>query len=202
MMDTLAPSRPSALVEHERGSLLLVPGPSDAIYRLHHGLVRLHAVDGEGNALTMRYVKPDGFFGEEALSGAPRNVFAEAVTDVRVERIEPAMLTPQQRGELATHLAGAMGDLYRGLHRLATKRLRSRVAAELLALGDSALADPGENGPVVRVTHDGLASSVGSVRETVTKVVGELARMGAVDAGYGRIRLRDTARLREVADDG
>jgi CRP-like cAMP-binding protein len=179
---------------------LLVPGPSDAIYRLHDGLVRLHAVDGEGNALTMRYVKPDGFFGEEALSGAPRNVFAEAVTDVRVERIDPATLTPRQRAELAMHLASAMGDLYRGLHRLATKRLRSRVAAELLALGDSALADPGENGPVVRVTHDGLASSVGSVRETVTKVVGELARMGAVDAGYGRIRLRDAGLLREVAD--
>jgi CRP-like cAMP-binding protein len=200
MTDTLVERGQSPLADHERGTLLLVPGPSDAVYRLHRGLVRLHAVDDEGNALTMRYVKPVGFFGEEAIAGAPRSVFAEAVTDVRVERIAPDDLTPRQRSELAIHLADAMSDLYRGLHRLATKRLRARVAAELLALGDSALADPGEDGPVVRVTHDALASSVGSVRETVTKVVGELARLGAVDAGYGRIRLRDARRLREVAD--
>ncbi len=200
MLDTLTPVLRGEIAEHPAGTLLLVPGPADALFRLHQGLVRLHAVDGEGNALTLRYVKPGGFFGEEALADRPRSVFAEAVTHVTVERLAPEALSADQRAEVAAHLAAAMDGLYRAQHRLATLRLRARVAAELLALRDSALADLGEAGPVVRITHDELASSVGSVRETVTKVVGELARLGAVDAGYGRIRLRDEARLRAVAD--
>lgn len=191
---------PDPVRDHPAGTLLIVPGPASELYRLHRGLVRVHAVDAGGDSLTLRYVKPGGFFGEEALVGGARTVFAEAVTDVAVEVLDPSALPPEVHGELSVHLADAMDWLYRALHRNATKRLRARVAADLLALRDSALAEVDDGVPVVRITHDELAASVGSVRETVTKVVGELARLGALESGYGRIRLRDEARLRVEAD--
>ena len=75
-------------VSFKAGDVILypgVPGPRDRAYRVLEGLVRLEAVDEEENALTLRLVRPGGFFGEEALFGQERIYFAEAATDVRLE---------------------------------------------------------------------------------------------------------------------
>lgn len=184
------------------GDVILSPGDPGSVYFVQEGLIRVHAAGADGTGLTLRYVKPGGFFGEEAVVGLPRRYFAEAVTACQVEELSPALLDDEQNLALTAHLVRAIERLYRSLHRLAGKRLRARIAAELLDLKDSALATEGEAGePVVHITHDDLAAAVGSVRETVTKVVGELARLGAVDAGYGKIALRDVEKLRELAGE-
>lgn len=182
------------------GEAILFPGAADKLYLVREGLVRLHTVDDEGRGLTLRYVKPGGFFGEEALTGAERRYFAEAVAEAVLELRSPRTLSPAERRALTLHLAAAVGGLYRSLARLSGKRLKARLAAELLELCDSPLTETDEAGdPVVRITHDDLAAAVGSVRETVTKVIGDLSREGALEAGYGRIILRDPAALRRHA---
>lgn len=184
------------------GEVILFPGQAEAVYRVDAGLVRIHTVDDEGNGLTLRYVKPGGYFGEEALRGLRRRYFAEAVTPTIVEMLSPFTLTPTDNLALTQHLVEAMARLYLSLYRLSGKRLKARLAAELLELQDSSLASRNELGqPVVHITHDDLAAAVGSVRETVTKVVGELAREGLIDAGYGRIILLEVAGLRTVAGE-
>lgn len=184
------------------GEVVLFPGPPGPLYRVLHGLVRVHMVDGEGNGLTLRYVKPGGFFGEEAVAGAARRYFAEAVTDTEIASLPVEELDDELRRDLTQHLGASMQSLYRSLSRLAGKRLKARIAAELLELRDSDLASrDGEGRPVVHITHDDLAAAVGSVRETVTKVVGELSRLGAITAGYGKIALDDVESLREVAGE-
>lgn len=207
MADAIARPMPSAAfradVRRERyapGATVFAPGTSDHVLKLTRGLVRVHVLDAEGSGLTLRYVKPGDWFGEEALAGRPRTVFAEAVTETEVEHVPVDALAPDERDAIAERLADAVHGLYRGMHRLARRRLLARVAAELLVLSDSALAEDLDGRPTVRITHDALADSVGSVRETVTKLVGELARAGAVDAGYGRITVTDAARLRDLAD--
>ena len=183
------------------GEVILFPGPSEKVYRVVQGLVRIHTVDDEGNGLTLRYVKPDGFFGEEAVQGLERRYFAEAITDTNVEVLEPSLLDADTFAQLSAHLAEAIERLYRSLYRLSGKRLKSRIAAELLELRDSALASQNAAGQaVVHITHDDLAAAVGSVRETVTKVVGELARSGAISSGYGKIALSDVGELESVAN--
>lgn len=182
------------------GEVVLFPGKAEAVYRVRSGLVRIHTVDDEGNGLTLRYVKPGGYFGEEALSGSRRRYFAEAVTASVVEAMSPATLSPEESVELTVHLVEAVERLYRSLYRLSGKRLKARIAAELLDLQDSALATVSAgNEPLVHITHDDLAAAVGSVRETVTKVVGELSKEGAIDAGYGKIALKDLRLLEEIA---
>ena len=65
---------------------------------------------------------------------------------------------------------------------------------------DTPLAVHDNKGRVmIHVTHDEIASAVGSVRETVTKVVGELAREGLIKSGYGRVMLLDIEALGELA---
>lgn len=186
----------------EAGEIILFPGVANYLYRLQEGLIRIHNMDDEGNALTLRYVKPDGYFGEEALTGGQRRYFAEAVTRCTVEHFSPAALTTEQHIALSHHLVEAVEKLYRSMFRLSGKRLKSRIAAELLDLQDSALAVPNSNGEaVIRLTHDDLAAAVGSVRETVTKLVGELAKEKAIHSGYGKITLSNLELLRTIADE-
>jgi len=186
----------------ESGEVLLFPGRADHLYRLSSGLIRLYTVDDDGTGVTLRYVKQGGYFGEEALTGEPRRYFAEAVTPSVVEVIDPAALDEAELRRLAAVLAAALDGMGRALHRLAGKPLRARVAAELLELSDSDLSGRSPEGaPMVYITHDELATAVGSVRETVTKVVGELVRLGAIRAGYGKITVRDERVLREVAGE-
>lgn len=202
------PSRPAPkgrytdLLTVEAGEVTLFPGNPDNLYRVQEGLIRIHTVDDEGNGLTLRYVKPGGYFGEEALVGLQRRYFAEAVTPSSIAVMSPATLEPHENLNLTTHLVEAMERLYRSLYRLSGKRLKARIAAELLDLQDSALATTGTGGEaVVHITHDDLAAAVGSVRETVTKVVGELSRQGAIHAGYGKIALTNIDTLRAIAGE-
>lgn len=74
------------------------------------------------------------------------------------------------------------------------------MAAALLELSETPLAHEEEGKVVLKATHDELAAAVGSVRETVTKVIGELAREGYIRSGYGKIQLLDLKGLKELAE--
>lgn len=198
--------------DYNPGETVLSPGPSTHLYRLESGLIRLHAIDtDEGKAdakgevprsLTLRYVKPGAYFGEEVLVAGERWYFADAVTRSSVSILDPADLDSDVRLALTDSLARSLDSVGRALRRLARKPLRARVAAEVLELADSDLATRGTDGAtVVALTHDELAAAVGSVRETITKVVGDLVRLGAVRAGYGKLIVRDERVLREVAGE-
>lgn len=175
-----------------------VPGPRDRVYRVLEGLVRLEAVDEEGNALTLRLVRPGGYFGEEALAGMERTYFAEAVTEVVAEPL-PKEPHPEEIRQVLLSLAQALSESYRRIERLATQRLKNRIAAAILELAETPLAHEEPEGLVLRATHDELAAAVGSVRETVTKVIGELTREGYIRSGYGKIILKDIQGLKELA---
>jgi CRP-like cAMP-binding protein len=187
-------------VSHRPGAVILYPGKSDMLYRVASGLVRIHTMDNDGNGLTLRYVKPGEYFGEEALAGVNRVYFAEAVTDSTVDIINPALMTTEDNLIVTTHLVKTLERAYASIYRLVGKRLRARIAGELLELKDTALAIRLDNGEtMIYATHDELAAAVGSVRETVTKVVGELSREGVISAGYGKIVLKDEKTLLQIA---
>ncbi|MFN3265958.1 MAG: helix-turn-helix domain-containing protein [Deinococcales bacterium] len=187
-------------IVYRPNSVILYPGRAGAVCRVQSGLIRLHIIDNAGNSLTLRYVKPGEFFGEEALAGLERQHFAESVVESVVEMFDVSLVTPQTAMLLNMGLAAALNQSYVQIARLALKRLRSRMAAALLELSDTAVGGRSADGGLqVFATHDELAAAVGSVRETVTKVIGELVRDGLIDSGYGKITLRDIEGLRTVA---
>lgn len=189
-------------LSYQKNEAILFPGESDYLYKVTEGLVRLYTMDDEGNGLTLRYVKPEGYFGEESLSSLPRRYFVEAVTQSVVEQITVTDVTQTDNPTLVQYYAQVVTNLYRSMHRLANKQLRSRIAAELLDLQDSALSQKGDNGEaIVKITHDDLASIVGSVRETVTKALGELSKLKAIEARYGKIALTNPELLKSIAGE-
>ncbi len=187
-------------ISYRPGAVILYPGQPEQLYRVKSGLVRVHTMDDDGNGLTLRYVKPGEYFGEESLAGLERAYFAEAVTDSTEDVLNPALLGPEETLDVTVHLVKSLNRGYQTLYRLAGKRLKSRIASELLELSTTALATKKPDGKtLVYATHDELAAAVGSVRETVTKVVGELSREGVISAGYGKITLKNEQALAGIA---
>ncbi|MCS7195418.1 MAG: cyclic nucleotide-binding domain-containing protein, partial [Meiothermus sp.] len=133
------------------GEIILYPGtpsPKDQLYRVREGLVRLQSVDDEGNALTLRFVRPGEFFGEEALSGTDRPYFAEAVTETKVDALAPGQLSPQELSSLVQGLVRALGQTYQTIQRISGQRLKNRIAAALLELARTPVAFTEKNGRV------------------------------------------------------
>lgn len=188
-------------VIYRPAAVILYPGGSELLYRVRSGLVRIHTMDNDGNSLTLRYAKPGEYFGEEALTGSNRNYFAEAVTDSNIDILNPVLLSLEENMAVTNHLVHTLGRAYESIFRLVGKRLKSRIASELLELAQTALATVQADGSVlIYATHDELAAAVGSVRETVTKVVGELAREQVIQAGYGKIVLINQPALQDIAN--
>ncbi|MDX2005336.1 MAG: helix-turn-helix domain-containing protein [Meiothermus sp.] len=185
------------------GEIVLYPGTptsKDALYRVREGLVRLQSVDDEGNALTLRFVRPGEFFGEEVISGGERTYFAEAVTDTKIDALAPNQLSAQELSQLVQGLAKALSQTYQTIQRISGQRLKNRIAATLLDLSTTPVAYLEKNGRTgVKATHDEIASAVGSVRETVTKVIGELTREGYIRSGYGKLILENPSGLQQLS---
>jgi len=55
------------------------------------------------------------------------------------------------------------------------------------------------HGPAVTATHQEIAAHLGTAREVVTRALRKMERSGIVDAGRGRVAVRDEAALHAVA---
>jgi len=184
------------------GEVILSPNPAaptGRVYRVLSGLVRVQCEWG-GESLTLRLVAAGGIIGEEGLLDGVRRYRAEAVLDTKIEPLDTGRLSAAEADQIAAALVKALNRTYTAVERLTAQLVKNRVAAALLELSRSPLAYHDRQGRVVlRVTHDELASLVGSVRESTTKAVGELAQDGLIESGYRRMRLVDPAALRTLA---
>jgi len=74
---------------------------------------------------------------------------------------------------------------------VAFRRLDQRLAAWLLL-----------HGPEVHQKHQALADELGSVREIISRLLGNFAERGLVELHRGHIRVLDAAGLRRIAEAG
>ena len=87
--------------------------------------------------------------------------------------------------------ADRMADVTRVLEQVAFVRIEERLAALLL--------ERAEDDGVVRLTHQQIATLIGSAREVVSRRLETFAAKGLVDLDRGRVRLSSRERLRAVA---
>ncbi len=200
----MAENSPSSPLSFKAGETILRPSgsaPLQRVYRVLSGLVRILCANDKGDVFVLRHVAPGGYFGEESLADGQRHYYVEAVLDTRIKIVDTRKLNASQATALATDLINAIGMTYTYIQRMSSQRLRNRLAAALIELSRSPLANRDSRGQIViRVTHDELAAIIGSVRETTTKAVGDLVRSGLIRSGYGRLRLVDPEGLQRLAE--
>ena len=179
------------------GPIYLPVDLSDAVFLVSSGRIRICHLTHDGKRSTLAFIDPGEVFGELAvLDSSPREEYAEAAKDSIYIRIPADCLGDVMREVplLAVrfmHLIGVRRRrLERRLRNLLFSSSRDRLIHLLLELADK-YGVPAADG--VRLTtdlsHQELASIIGSTRETVTLVLGELQTQGLIKLGRRKITL-------------
>lgn len=210
----LAPQQMDALhrrvktIRYRRGETIFLPGdPSDFVYFLHHGRVKLSYLDESGKRFMLTICKQGELFGEMAMLGErQRRLIAEALEDVEVCILDSGDLTsfmaehPDLALRITKTIGARMSTLENRLEDMVFNSVPTRLARLLVRLSDE-YGVPMEQGVRldIRLTHRDLADLIGSTRETTTLTIGQFAGQGLVGKSQSRLLLRDVTELRRLA---
>lgn len=175
---------------------------SEVLFILKEGRVQLYRISPEGKKLVITTLGPHTLFGEMALLGTKmHNTFAEAVDDCLIcvmsrTDLERLILNKPQVALRILDITGKrLREVEERLENMAFKGIPARLASMLLRLA----AEQGGN-EIVGLTHQDLAESVGTYRETATQVLNDLKSQGLIEIGRKRISIVDHENLTEVAE--
>jgi CRP/FNR family transcriptional regulator len=175
-------------------------GDSGGFFVVIDGVVRAYKISESGRELTLYRVRPDEccvLTVFAVLSGTPVPAFAVAETDVTLALVSPPVFRewidrfPFWREHVFTGLSRRLGDIMHALEQAVFHRVDARIASYFLRHAD---ADTGR----VAVTHERLATEIGTGRVVVSRVLKNLERSGIVKLSRGSVEIVDGQRLRAM----
>lgn len=127
---------------------------------------------------------------------------AEAIaeSDIRAVAIPRAVFddligrSPEFRRFVFTAFSHRLTNLFRLIDDVAFARMDIRLASKLLELSGA--------GDTLTVTHQQLASELGTAREVISRQLNEFQRRGWVSAVRGSVTIADRAGLQKLAAEG
>jgi CRP-like cAMP-binding protein len=187
-----------------RGTVVYTPrDTAEGVLLLTSGQIKIYTTTNEGKEAILCFIKPGEIFGELALlDTAAREEYAEAceastVMWIPIDAIDELMSTHAQVGMAVMKLISfRKRRLERRLKGLLFRSTRERLVHALLELAE----EYGQLAPCgielqLRLSHQELASLIGSTRESVTIVLGDLQAEGMLRVGRKRIVLTDSDAL-------
>ncbi|MCU0501158.1 MAG: Crp/Fnr family transcriptional regulator [Anaerolineae bacterium] len=188
-----------------RGRVFYRPeDPGERLFLLRQGRVQLYRISPEGKKLVIATLGPGALFGEMALLGQQmHNAFAEAMEDCAImvmsrADLERLMLNDPTIGRrILTLTQKRLTDAEARLEDMAFKGIPARLASLLLRLSADQDSDS-----ITGLTHQDLAETIGTYRETATQVLNDLKADGLIEIGRKRITILDADRLRDIAETG
>jgi CRP/FNR family cyclic AMP-dependent transcriptional regulator len=174
---------------------------SQVLFLIREGRVQIYRISPEGKKLVIATLGPGALFGEMALLGQQmQNAFAEALDDCRIfvmsrADLERLILNQPSVGQRVLETTGKrLRDAEKRLEDMAFKSIPARLASLLLRMSAEQRSDE-----VVGMTHQDLAETVGTYRETATQVLNDMKADGLIEIGRKRIKILDRARLEVLA---
>ena len=194
--------RMTTLTNVPRGRVFYQPEDvSEVLFLVKQGQVQLYRISPEGKKLVIAALGTGAIFGEMALLGQQmHNAFAEAMEDSVIlvmsrADLERLILNKPILGLRMLEITGRrLSDAEARLEDMAFKGIPARLASLLLRL--AAERDTDE---ITGLTHQDLAETIGTYRETATQVLNDMKMAGIIEIGRKRITILDRARLLELA---
>ncbi|MCA9261295.1 MAG: Crp/Fnr family transcriptional regulator [Planctomycetales bacterium] len=196
----------SRMRKFPRGAPVYLPADeADGVLLLAEGRIKIGAFTEDGRQSILAFIEPGEIFGELSLLDTPqREEFAETVEKSSVVLIPrdviQQLLEENPRVSLGvTKLLGLRRQrIERRLKYLLFRSNRERLTHLLLELAER-YGRPVDDGVelTIKLSHQDLASIIGSTRETVTVVLGEMQSEGKLRLGRRRITLASLADLAE-----
>jgi CRP-like cAMP-binding protein len=175
---------------------------SEVLFLVKRGRVQLYRISPEGKKLVIATLGPGTLFGEMALLGQQmHSAFAEALDDCQImvmsrTDLERLILSDPTVGLRMLEITGKrLTDAEARLEDMAFKGIPARLASLLLRL--AAERDSNEIGGL---THQDLAETIGTYRETATQVLNDMKADGLIEIGRKRIVILDAERLQTLAE--
>lgn len=173
----------------------------DVFYLIRSGHVKVTMTSPEGKEIILSTMGPGDFFGEMALiDDEPRSATVVATSDLELMTIwrndflkmlsENFSITRKVLAELSRRLRGASSRI----ESLATMDVYGRLARFFLELATEQGVEV-EDGfvSVTRPTHQAIANTIGTSRETVSRLIHDLIKQNLLLSEGKTIYLRKTA---------
>ena len=191
------------VVRAPASGLIVRSGTPPRVTAIISGLVRVFTWAPGGRQVPVRYARPGDLLGLAAFLAGTEMLSAEAVVDTVHAPLTLARLTAmtQRHPELGWKIAEQVATW--GMTSVLSvvgagfEHVRARVARHLL---DLAIQGP-DGSTVAYVTHRSLADAVGTVREVVTRVLGEYREQGIIETRAGRVIVLEPDRLARAIDE-
>ncbi|MDA1089896.1 MAG: Crp/Fnr family transcriptional regulator [Proteobacteria bacterium] len=172
---------------------------STDVYFVILGTVRVVNYSLSGREITLDDMNEGGYFGElSALDGAPRSASVMALTDCLVAALpqEQFLNLLEKHSSISLKVMKSLARIVRTstdrIMDLSTLAANNRVQADLLRLARNHL-DDGNKAEISPIPmHSDIASRASTTRETVARVLNDLARRNVVE------RLKDSLVVLDV----
>ncbi|WP_445480517.1 Crp/Fnr family transcriptional regulator [Lysinibacillus irui] len=212
-MESIAP-----ITVTKKGTLITSPNTSQKrLYLIKSGKVRMYTISNDGKELTIDVLGTGHVFGEISLfAPGPHYIYSKAIEDSVICSIDKVqfeqiiMEKPDIALKIIKILSTRLKEMEEMMEQMAYGSVRNKLLFLLNRLSEK-FGEPlkehadGENEWIqlgVKVTHQELASMMGSVRETVTELLNELNSEGVVNRtstrGFFIIHLK---RLKETIEN-
>jgi CRP-like cAMP-binding protein len=195
--------RMTTITSVPRGRVFYQPEDvGEVLFLVKSGQVQLYRISPEGKKLVIATLGSGTLFGEMALLGQQmHNAFAEALDDCLIlvmsrADLERLILNKPVVGLRMLEITGRrLNDAEARLEDMAFKGIPARLASLLLRL-----AAERSSRDILGLTHQDLAETIGTYRETATQVLNDMKAQGLIEIGRKRITIKDADRLAEVAN--
>lgn len=181
---------------------------SNDIFFVVSGCVRVVNYSLLGREITFDDLEPGGHFGElAAIDGLPRSASVMALEEARIaslpsDQFQRMILShPKIALKLMKHLAYLVRTSTLRIMDLSTLGANNRVHADLLSVARKVTKD--NMTAVIKPipVHSDVASRVSTTRETVARVMSDLARKGIVERQKDALLVKDLERLEDMVED-
>ena len=199
--------RMTRMVSYRKNEPVYIPGdPSDTVYLLKKGRVKISKVSEEGREATLAILEAGEIFGEvEALQAVSRESMVQAlepvmVCEIRREDFERFLnQSPDVGGKIIKLISGRLRRIESRVSDLVFRSAPARLARTLLELSHS--MGTSENGSIrlqTRLTHQNLANLIGTSRETVSTLMSQFTHHGLIAQDNRYILILDEDRLAKI----
>jgi CRP/FNR family cyclic AMP-dependent transcriptional regulator len=199
----------SSPATYPRGGVLFVEGQEPrGVFILCNGRVKLFGASATGKAVIFRIAESGEIIGlPSTLSAKPYEVTAEALEPTQANYIGRAdfLAFLREHGDTALRVAEMLSEIYHatceevrylGLSSSAEEKL----ARFLLNLRARKNSEPGQPEVSLTLTHEEIANTIGSSRETVTRLLTGFKRKQLIEIHGSTLVIKNKEALRELLE--
>jgi CRP/FNR family transcriptional regulator, cyclic AMP receptor protein len=198
----------SSPATYPKGAILFVEGQEPrGVFVICNGRVKLSAGSAGGRSLILRIADPGEVIGlPSTISGKPYEATAEAQEPIQANFIprEAFLEFLRVHDEAALRVAETLSDIYYATYREVrclglSASAEEKLACFLLDFAVGHASDDEQTRTVLTLTHEEIAETIGSSRETVTRLFANFKRKGLVQVRGSSLVIDKTGLQKLVA---